>query len=290
VIISDQEHPAVYLPCGYGERLGDYAGKTFTVDPDPAVTLHNLEQQITPSTRLIAFSHVSSMTGIRLPGPEICALVRRLNEAGRARPILTLVDGTQELGQWLVDVQAIGCDYYVSNGHKWLGGPRGSGILAASETACTYLTPPYIAGGIEDHGDAIADMLNHRDAPHLYESATQNLAVVSALADAVAWMDDLGWDWVVDRERSLVARLRSELRELPGVTVLTPDCWEWSSAITSFAVDGLDARHIQKTLWDQRIITRLVSERNAIRISTPYFVAERDIDALVRAVAAMRPT
>jgi cysteine desulfurase/selenocysteine lyase len=104
VVISDQEHPALFLPPEYGERRGLFTTRTFAVDADPAVTLRNLEEQITPRTRLIACSSVSSQTGIRLPGPAICALAARLNRAGRARPILTLIDGTQEVGQWRAQV------------------------------------------------------------------------------------------------------------------------------------------------------------------------------------------
>jgi selenocysteine lyase/cysteine desulfurase len=288
VIISDQEHPALALPWAYGARRGLFTGRTFAVDPDPAITLRNLEGQITPRTRLIACSHVSSQTGIRLPGPAICALARRLNRVpasrvGRARPILTLIDGTQELGQWRVSVPAIGCDFYVSNGHKWLGGPPGSGILVVREPAWGLLTPPYMAGGIgraEDQ-NPIADMLAHRDAPCLFESGTQNLAVVAVLAEVVAWLDGLGWAWIEQRERTLAARLRAQLRELPGVHVLTPDAWEHSSAITSFSMHGTDALYIHKTLWEQRIITRYVPERNGIRISTPYFTSEEELDRLI---------
>jgi selenocysteine lyase/cysteine desulfurase len=288
VIISDQEHPAVFLPQRYGERRGQFAAKIFSIDPDPAITLRNLEERITPHTRLIVCSHVSSMTGIRVPGPGICAMAKRLNDAGRDRPILTLIDGTQEAGQWLVDVPAIGCDYYVSNGHKWLGGPKGSGFLVASPAACAHLTPPYMAGGIEDHGDSIEDMINHRDAPHLFESATQNLAVVSVLADAVEWLDNLGWSWIVQREQQLAAYLRGNLREISGLTLLTPDAWELSSAITSFTIEGTDAAELQKTLWDQRIITRLVGEKNGLRIATPYFTTEDELDQLLDALSRIR--
>jgi selenocysteine lyase/cysteine desulfurase len=289
VIISDQEHPALFLPPDYGERRGLFVKKVFVADPDPAVTLRNLEAQITPHTRMIAASHVSSMTGIRLPGPEICALATRLNAAGRERPILTLIDGTQELGQWKVPVPAIGCDFYVSNGHKWLGGPKGSGILVVNERAFPLLTPPYMAGGILDHGpDGVANMVNHRDAPHMFESGTQNLAVVAVLADAIAWLDNLGWDWIVEREQTLSAYLRAQLRTVPGLTLLTPDAWEHSSAITSFTIEGLDARWIQKTLWEQQIITRVVPERNGIRIATPYFTVESELDVLVAALQRLR--
>ncbi|HXT36777.1 MAG TPA: aminotransferase class V-fold PLP-dependent enzyme, partial [Chloroflexota bacterium] len=83
VIISDQEHPAITHPWEYGARRGLFVAKSFRVDADPAVTLANLEAVITPRTRLIAASHVSSQTGIRLPGPAICALAQRLNGEDR---------------------------------------------------------------------------------------------------------------------------------------------------------------------------------------------------------------
>lgn len=284
VLISDQEHPAVTFPWQYGACRGLFSGKTFTVDPDPAVTLRDLEGRITARTRLILCSHVSSQTGIRLPAAAICALARRLNEDGRARPILTLIDGTQEVGQWRVSVPAIDCDFYVSNGHKWLGGPKGSGILVAREQSFGLLTPPYMAGGIDTTETPVEDMLARRDAPRLFESGTQNLAVVAVLADAVEWLDNLGWAWIEQRERTLAARLRGQLREAPGVSVLTPDAWERSSAITTFSVAGIDALYIQQTLWARRIITRYVPERNGIRISTPYFTSEEELDRLIAAL------
>jgi len=289
VITSDQEHPAVTFPWGYGVRRGTFVGKIFAVDPDPAVTLRNLEAQVTERTRLIVCSHISSQTGIRLPGPAICALAQRLNDAGRARPILTLIDGTQEVGQWRVDVPAIGCDFYVSNGHKWLGGPKGSGILVVRPQSCQVLTPPYMAGGIDEIEDPIGDMLRHRDAPRMFESGTQNLAVVSVLTDAVAWMDTLGWPWIEERERALAGYLRAALRTIPGVRVLTPDAWERSSAITTFSREGFEALHIHATLWEQRIITRYVPELNAIRISTAYFTTEGELDWLIEALGQIRP-
>jgi len=287
VIISDQEHPAITHPWEYGARRGLFSAKTFKVDPDPTVTLRNLEEQITPHTRLVAASHVSSQTGIRLPGPAMCTLAQRLNAAGRDRPILTLIDGTQELGQWRVNVPAIGCDFYVSNGHKWLGGPKGSGILVVREQAFPLLTPPYMSGGMGENEHPIDAILNHQDAQTMFETGTQNLAVVTVLADAIQWLDGLGWDWIEDRERALATQLRGMLRELPNLTVLTPDAWEHSSAITSFTIEGVDALHIQKTLWDQRIITRWVPELNGIRISTPYFTAEGELEHLIAALARL---
>ncbi len=284
VLTSDQEHPAVNFPLAYGARRGLFAVRTFAVDPDPAVTLRHVEESLTARTRLILCSHVSSHTGIRSPAAEICALAGRRNAVGRERPILTLIDGTQELGQWRVSVPAIGCDFYVTNGHKWLGGPKGSGMLVVRDGAFGLLTPPYMAGGIDTVESPVEDMLAHRDAARLFEAGTQNLAVVTVLADAIEWLDGLGWEWVERCEQTIAAYLRGRLRALPGALLLTPDAWDRSSAITSFSMDGLDARRVHQTLWAQRIITRYVPERNAIRISTPYFTSEEEVDRLIAAV------
>ncbi|MGH2344038.1 MAG: hypothetical protein ACRDG4_02355, partial [Chloroflexota bacterium] len=86
------------------------------------------------------------------------------------------------------------------------------------------------------------------------------------------------------RERALAAYLRGNLREVRGLTVLTPDAWEHSSAITSFVIEGMDAAVLQKTLWSRRIITRLVGEKNGIRIATPYFTSHDELDQLVEAL------
>ena len=108
--------------------------------------------------------------------------------------------------------------------------------------------------------------------------------MISILADVVEWLDGLGWTWIEDRERELAGFLRAALRTVPGVTLLTPDRWDWSSAITSFSMEGTDALDLQKWLWEQRIVTRYVSERNGIRIATPYFTNEEDLDHLVDAL------
>ena len=86
----------------------------------------------------------------------------------------------------------------------------------------------------------------------------------------------------------MAAYLRGRLRDLPGARLLTPDAWERSSAITSFSLDGLDAQRVHKELWARRIITRYVPERNAIRISTPYFTSQEEVDRLIAALERIR--
>ena len=122
LLISDQEHPALSHPAAYLQEQYGVTVRVFAVDADPQVTLRNVESALSARTRLIAFSHVSCESGIRLPAKRICQLAR---EQGA----WSLLDGAQSLGAIPVDLQALECDFFVSNGHKWLCGPKGTGIL-----------------------------------------------------------------------------------------------------------------------------------------------------------------
>ena len=128
VLITNEEHP---VPLQAAEGLADREGaivKVVEIDQDKDLFLRRVEQTITPRTRLICFSHVTTDWGTRLPAREICALAR-------ARGIFTLWDGCQAVGQFPVDLHEIGCDFYATNGYKWLLSPMGTGFLFVRKDA-----------------------------------------------------------------------------------------------------------------------------------------------------------
>ena len=127
LLISDQEHPALSHPAAYLLDSGKVAVRVFNVSADPNVTQQNVASALGPKTRLIAFSHVSCESGIRLPATEICHLAQ-------SHGALTLVDGAQSLGAMPEDVKDLNCDFYVSNGHKWLCGPKGTEFSTCGRT------------------------------------------------------------------------------------------------------------------------------------------------------------
>ena len=131
VLITNEEHP---VPLQAAQGLADREGaivKAVEIDPDKDLFLRRVEQAITPRTRLICFSHVTTDWGTRLPAREIC-------ELARARDILTLWDGCQALGQFPVDLHETGCDFYATNGYKWLLSPKGTGFLRAERRAAIF--------------------------------------------------------------------------------------------------------------------------------------------------------
>ena len=104
------------------------------VESDQAALVQRFADAITPATRVISVSHVIASTGLRMPVAEIAALARD-------RGVLCVVDGAQAVGEMEVDVRTIGCHAYATCGHKWLLGPKGTGLLFISREAGEAIEP-----------------------------------------------------------------------------------------------------------------------------------------------------
>src|SRR5882762_10826245 len=125
VLITDQEHPG-------GEHPWDLRAKRYGIVikkialpkpvPDAATVLNLFSEALTPRTRVIFFSHITTVTGVVLPAKEICALAR-------SKGILSAVDGAHVPGMMKLDVHDLGCDMYSASPHKWLQATKGTGFL-----------------------------------------------------------------------------------------------------------------------------------------------------------------
>jgi len=125
VLMTDQEHPGGEQPWNLrAKRYGVVVKKITLPKPvqDSAQVLKLFNDAITPRTRVIFFSHITTVTGVVLPAKEICALAR-------SKGILSAVDGAHVTGMMRLRVHDLGCDLYSSSPHKWLQAPKGSGFL-----------------------------------------------------------------------------------------------------------------------------------------------------------------
>jgi selenocysteine lyase/cysteine desulfurase len=120
--------------------------------------LERCEAVASPRTRLVAFSHVTCETGTRMPVKAICAWAAD-------RGYLSLVDGAQSLGVFATDVGELGCDFYTSNGHKWLSGPKGTGIFCAGPECLLDLCPAHVGAGSLERVDVDNDVADLWPSP-----------------------------------------------------------------------------------------------------------------------------
>ncbi len=194
VVTSDEEHPGLQAPLGRARRRFGIEVKV--------VPFTEVAAAVSPSTRLIACSHVSWVSGR-------VADVRALTATG----VPVLLDAAQALGAVPVDVRALGCDFYAASGQKWLCGPEGSGCLFVRQDRLDELVVPWPGyGSLADPAQALefepaegVKRLDHGFSPGMRSTAA--LASLEVLAEA-------GWDWIHERAASLAASLADRLTEL----------------------------------------------------------------------------
>lgn len=289
LLIGGEEHPAIVYPAFALQSYHGVTVRRFAFHDDPAQTLASFKSQLTPKTRITAFSHVSCETGKRTPAGEMIKLAQ-------AQGTRVLLDGAQSVGAFPVDFKALGTDYLTGSAHKWLCGPKGTGLLVIRRDRLDELVPAYVGGG--SLGDAFpwADVatpekVRVKFAPSAakYEYGMRNPAVYAGLNAAIDYLNELGWPAIADHEREMATRLKERLGQVRGVRVQTPRAWEHSSAIVNFAVEGVPGKELSKRLWDEfHVVQRAVRDPDGVRISNAYWCSDEDHDRLIAAVEKIR--
>lgn len=289
LLIGGEEHPAIVYPAFALQSYHGITVRRFAFHDDPAQTLASYRAALTPTTRLTAFSHVSCETGKRVPAAEMIRLAQ-------AQGTRVLLDGAQSVGSFPVDFRALGPDYLTGSAHKWLCGPKGTGLLVLRRDRIDELVPAYVGGG--SLGDAFPwdqvaapEHIRVKFAPNAarYEYGMRNPAVYYGLNRAMDYLDDLGWQAIADHEREMATRLKTRLAEIPGVRVQTPGPWEHSSAIVNVGLDGVPGKDLSKRLWDEyHVVQRAVRDPDGVRISNAYWCSDEDHDRLIEAIKAIR--
>lgn len=223
------------------------------------------QREVTPQTKVLSISHVLFSTGLLQPVAE---LVRW----ARSRGIVTVVDGAHPPGMLVTNVQAIDADYYATSTHKWLLGPKGTGLLVVrpDRIATTW---PLIGSG----DWAATDIRRFEDV------GTSNGSLVVGLRAAVAFQNAIGREAIERRTRALATQLFDALATLPRVTLMSPRSAAMRTAMVSFRMAGTTAEKLQGYLGAARIRTRRIAESGYeyLRLSTHIYVLPGDIERTV---------
>lgn len=283
VITSDQEHPAMIYPwLAACERAGATL-RFIRLTHDAEQLREELQAVATDRTRVVALSHVSCETGTRVPVDVIREVV---GDTARI-----LVDASQSVGQFDVDVSTLSADYVIGNGHKWLAGPKGSGFAWFADDALDLVPPAYFGDGAVDprwsrayyQADPTPKLAYAGDASR-FEFGTRAWHTYGALADAIAYQAGLGWQAIFSHVAAISGLMKATLNEIPGVNVVTPERWEDSSGLITFTIASLDGRAVSQRLWNDGIAQRSVEVPSAVRVSCTYFTNEADVIRLRHAV------
>ncbi|KQY37747.1 MULTISPECIES: cysteine desulfurase [Nocardia] len=245
IVITELEHHANLVPW---QELARRTGATLTwygITDDGRIDLDSLE--LSPATKVLAFSHQSNVTGAVAPVDE---LIRRAKAVGA----LVVLDACQSVPHMAVDFHELGVDFAAFSGHKMLG-PMGVGGLYGRR-ALLEETPPFITGGsmIET---VTMEKTTYAPPPQRFEAGTPMTSQVVGLAAAVRYLEELGMDAIAAHEHALTGAALEGLSGIDGVRIVGPVENVDRGGAVSFVVDGIHAHDVGQILDDQGVAIRV---------------------------------
>jgi isopenicillin-N epimerase len=278
-----------YGACNYTwEFICNKAGAVYKQQPIPfsatdGEIVESFWEGVTPRTKLIFLSHISSPTALRFPVEEICARARR---AG----ILTLIDGAHAPGQIPLNLDTLQADFYTGNCHKWMLSPKGAGFLFASPQTQHLVEPLVVSWGFQDppeftSGSQFVDMLTW--------SGTHDPAAFLSVPAAIQFLSDHNWEDVRATCHQKLQKFLPKFSEVTGKDVL----YRQDHQFIQMAVIELpmlkDITSLKTTLYENyQIEVPLIdwNNRHFARISMQAYNSEEDLIHLLNALGTLLPT
>lgn len=284
VLSTDHEYGACSNAWTWAVERAGAAYRRLPVDPAaPQAMADQLWAGVTPATRVIYLSHITSPTALRLPVEEIC---RRAAPAG----ILTVVDGAHAPGQIPLDLAQLGADFYFGNCHKWMCAPKGSAFLWA-RPAAQPLVEPLVAGW--GWGPEKANSLGSDFLDAVQRVGTDDLAAYLAVPAALDFQTEHDWPAQRARCRALLAAALERIAALTGLPrFVADDPALWVQMAVAPLPPLANPPATKARLIDEfGVEVPLVRWRGQdfVRVSVQAYNDEGDIERLVAALAAVLP-
>jgi selenocysteine lyase/cysteine desulfurase len=242
----------------------------------------SVRRAITPKTRALAVTWVHSSTGVKLP-------IRAIADALPPR-VLLCVDGVHGFGAEATTPRELGCDFLVSGCHKWLFGPRGTGIVWGRADAWNNITPTIPTFD----GRAFGPWMEGR-APDLPRAAAMSPGGFHsfehrwALADAFEFRRRIGRARAAARTHALAQRLKTGLAEIRRVRLVTPQSSTLSAGLVCLEVEGRDPFELVERLYARARIVASVTPYSTryLRLGPTIVNTPAEVDRVVRAIASV---
>jgi isopenicillin-N epimerase len=247
----------------------------------PEEILERVWSGVTPRTRLLFLSHITSPTALTLPVAELCA---RARQAG----ILTLIDGAHAPGQIPLNLQDVGADFYTGNCHKWMMAPKGAGFLFARKEVQALVEPLVVSWGWQaepdfSSGSPFVDYLQWR--------GTDDPSACLAVQAAIQFMQEHHWEQVRQECHALLEQALARICALTGLPPAYPPEDGFYHQMGIFELPRqADLRAFKRRLYEKYRVEAPCIEWNArhfIRISVQGYNTQTDIDRLLGALDEM---
>ncbi len=291
VITSVLEHNSVLRPLHYLKQLGMIDLTIVDIAPTGIVDVEQLEDSIVNNTKLICISHVSNVLGTVQP-------VKEIGSIEKPDQCLFLIDGAQSTGHLPVDVNAFGCDFFASSGHKGLLGPLGTGFLYSSDRAIEQLEP-YRLGGT---GTSSEKTEQPNEMPFRLESGNLNVGGILGMGAGIEFIETKSVASVQSHLNDLIRQFLDFASDQTGIKVFALDQQNLGAGVVSFQIDSMSPSEVATVLDSQfgiqvrsglhcsPLVHKTIGSdklEGTVRISVGPSNTAEDIDSLIDAMAQL---
>jgi cysteine desulfurase / selenocysteine lyase len=286
IITSTQEHVGNALTwIGLEQRAGTVMKFFEPSTHSQQENVDRIEKLITRRTRLISIPHIVTTTGLIMPIKEIARLAK-------AKNVWFFVDGAQAAGMLPFDLHDLGCDAWATSGHKWLMGPKETGLLYVRKEMLDTIAAKHI--GAYSDGETGSDFekgtMSLNAGAQRYEYGTVSVPLRVGLGAAIDFIHRIGMENVWKRDKALSNRLFEGLASIPEIKVLSPADDTMRSAMITFMHEKVPYLEVQKQLTSCDLRTRGVGEGGlaALRISTHIYTMPEEVDRVLEGARTIK--
>ena len=289
VVISVMEHHSNILPWQMVCRKKNAKLVYLEPDEEGVISKEEYESKITDRTKVVAIGHVSNVMGVTNPVKEIAAYAK-------SKGAIVVVDGAQSTPHMKVNVQELGADFFAFSGHKMLG-PMGIGVLYGRKELLENMSP-FLTGGEMIEYVTRTDA-TYAELPHKFEAGTVNASGAVGLAEAIRYLQNVGFEAIEAQEQKLTALLMEGMSKLPYIKIYGSKDPKKHCGIVTFTIDGVHPHDISSVLNDDHVCIRaghhcaqplmqFIGEGSTARASLYFYNTEEEVKIFLEKLAKVR--
>lgn len=290
ILLTIAEHHSNLVPWQQAAKATGATLRYIYLEPDGNLSKKDIEEKITPRTKVVAVTHVSNVLGLVNPVKDIAD---RAHDVGA----VVVVDGAQSVAHMAVDVQALGADFFAFSGHKMLS-PMGIGVLYGRHALLSAM-PPFLTGGdmieyVEEQETSFAEL------PAKFEAGTQNVGGAAGLTAAIDYLESVGFERIEAIEQELLDYALPRLRALPYLELYGCDTTRQNkTGIITFNVKDVHPHDVSTILDAEGVAVRgghhcaqplmtYLGQNATCRASFYFYNTKDDVDRWIAALKNVR--
>ncbi len=224
--------------------------------------IEKILKAITDKTKVLLLSHVTTIEGMQMPLEEISNFIK-------GQGIFFIADGAQSAGMLQIDVKKLGVDAFATSGHKWLMGPKETGLLYVKESSREKIKPVFTLSGFQSYSAS---------------SGTRNVMHHIAFGDMIDWHMESDRGIIQSNALNLGQYCYEKLLPIKNIRIISPQIKSLRTALISFELQSSTNKDLYNYLKSKDIIVKVLPKYNAVRLSNHIFNTEGDVDKTIKEI------